>query len=151
MVSIEKVRHMTAVALLWKKGEHREAEAVKYRQNDYVALHMFGIWISGSAAWILMTAALLIFVLGKDPDQYIAFETLGSIVLLWGMAYLIFCVILEWIAWMCYSVRYRNAKGWQRKYHYALRSLERYYSSPEEEEDDENWLVNTGEGSKERV
>ena len=48
MISSEKIRCMTDVAMLWKKGKRREAEVCKYRRKDYIALHMFGVWVISS-------------------------------------------------------------------------------------------------------
>jgi len=152
MISSEKVRCMTDVALLQKKGMRGEAEACKYRQKDYVTLHMFAVWVSATAAWFLMTAALLLFIFGKNPDQYIAFETVGQVAVLWGMAYVLYCLIFFWVAWICYSTRYRKAKKWQRQYQYAVQCLEKYYmTSAESDNDDVNddvWLVSSEEGNR---
>lgn len=142
---------MTAVAMLRKRGRRREAEACKYRQKDYIALHMFGIWVSATIAYFMMTGALLIFILGKNPDQYIAFETMGQVAILWGLVYVIFCLAFEWIAWICYSARYRKAKGWQRRYRYAVRRLEAYYNAPAEQESNDEWLISAEEGNKKKL
>ncbi len=141
MISAEKVRHMTEVAMLLKKGERREAEVCKYRRKDYIALHMFGIWVSSTVAYFLITIVLLIFMLGKNPDQYIAFETMMQAALLWGMTYMIFCLGMQWLAWICYSARYKKSRIWQRKYHYALRMLEEYYNTPTEPEAEDDWQI----------
>lgn len=151
MISKEKVRRMTEVALLQKQGQRSSTDICKYRKKDYLALHFFVSWLSGTIAYLMMTGALLMYMMGKNPDQYFDLTVLSQVAILWGMIYLLFCLAFCWITYLCYASRYRKARRWQQKSQRALRGLMEYYNREAEPSADEGWTVGSEKGKTGRV
>lgn len=154
MISERKIRLMTNAAMLVKKGG-REMETIgRYRRRDYIVLHMLIVWILSTVSYLLMTAALLVFLLGVDPDRCIAFEVFGQAAILWGIVYLVFCFVMSWIAYFCYGTRYEKARQWKKRCRAAVQSLEEYYreqagnpvGTPDRKMQEEERPVKAGEG-----
>lgn len=131
MIDQERVRRMTASALLQKQGERRYADICRYRRRDYISLQLFFTWLCVTAAYLLMTGVLLMYLFGKNPDRYIDLTDIGQIALLWGAVYLLCCLACGWISWLCSSARWMKAARWKRLYRSALRALEDCYAQEE--------------------
>lgn len=151
MISREKVRRMTEAALLQKQGQRSSMDICKYRKGDYLSLHLFVSWLSCTIAYLLMTGGLLVYLMGKNQDQYIDLTVLSQVAILWGMVYLLFCLAFCWITYLCYASRYRKAKRWQQKNQRALRGLMEYYNREAEPSSDDSWTVGAEKGKIRRV
>ncbi|MBQ8639208.1 MAG: hypothetical protein IJ468_08565 [Lachnospiraceae bacterium] len=152
MISREKVERMTEAALLQKQGERGYMDVCKYRRRDYIALHLVVSWLCCSAAYVILTGILLLYIYGKNPDQYINLNVITQVAILWGMIYLMFCLVFCWITYLCYSERYDKAALWQVRYLRVLRGLkDYYYREAEAAFEDDGWTVRTEKGKTGRL
>ena len=128
MINEEKIRMMTQAAMMKKKEERRAIEICGYRKKDYVSFQMIKIWISYTAAYLLLTFAGMVCTGGGMKMASFSERTLLTIAVIWIIAYLGFLLAALVMARRCYSKRYRAAAILVRQYRQQLMALEDYYT-----------------------
>lgn len=128
MISEEKIRMMTQAAMMSKREEGRAIEICGYRKRDYVSFQMIKIWISYTAAYLLLTFTGLVCMGSDMKTVSISERTLLTIVCIWIIAYLGVLMAVLVTARHCYSRRYRTAAVLVREYRKQLMALEDYYT-----------------------
>ncbi len=128
MISEEKIRMMTQAAMMSKREECRAIEICGYRKRDYVSFQMIKIWISYTAAYLLLTFTGLVCMGSDMKTVSISERTLLTIVCIWIIAYLGVLMAVLVTARHCYSRRYRTAAVLVREYRKQLMALEDYYT-----------------------
>lgn len=128
MISEEKIRMMTQVAMIKKREERRAIEICGYRKKDYVSFQMIKIWLCYTAAYLLLTAAGVVCTGGGMQAVSLSEHTLLEIVSIWVMGYFCFLMAALVMARRCYSRRYRAAAIVVRQYRQQLMALEDYYT-----------------------
>ncbi len=123
MISEEKIRMMTQAAMMKKREERRAIEICGYRKKDYVSFQMIKIWISYTAAYLLLTLVGIVCMGGSMEMASFSEHTLLMIIALWVIAYLGFMITALVIARHCYSRRYRTAAVLVRQYRQQLMEL----------------------------
>lgn len=128
MIDEEKIRMMTQAAMIQKKEERRAIEICGYRKKDYVSFQMMKIWLSYTAAYLLITFTGIVFAGGGMRAASLAEQTLILIVCVWIVGYLGFLTAALVMARKCYSRRYRTAAVTVRLLRQHLMALEDYYT-----------------------
>ncbi len=124
MISEEKIRMMTQAAMMKKREERRAIEICGYRKKDYVFFQMIKIWISYTAAYLLLTLVGIVCTGGGMKMVSFSEHTLITITVIWIIAYLGFLTAALVMARRCYSRRYRTAAVLVRQYRQQLMTFE---------------------------
>lgn len=128
MISEEKVRLMTAAALLEKKEERRAIVICRYRKKDYISFQMIKTWASYTAAYLIFTAVAFVWAAGGMTDSSVPELGLYLAGVIWVIGYLLCCAGAFALAGTCYSRRYRAAAVQVRHLRECLMALEDYYT-----------------------
>ena len=107
MINEDRVRHMTQMAIFARDNEQYYKPMLKYRKKEYVALHGWGGFISGT---IIYMAGLAIAVLEflKNMGDEMDLAKIGFFTAVAGLVYLAYIIL------HIYFTRFAAKKAYQK-------------------------------------
>ncbi len=126
MIDREKVIRMNRLAMAVSSEKDRESEISRFRKRDYLALRMILTGLCATAAWLLMTALVVVLLIGSNPDRIKSPGQAGAAAACWFAGYLLFCAGMMVLALRLGERRYRRAREWQARKEEALAGLIEY-------------------------
>lgn len=103
---------------------------IQYARKDYVAFHMLGSFVTGTAAFLLGALLWILYAMEKLMEQT-DMEQFGRNLMLFGAVYAGFMVLYLAASYIVFQVRYTNGRKKVKQYHNSLKRINAIYTREE--------------------
>jgi len=128
MLSKEKIRLMTGLAIYEKNGGAEELKIAEHYRYDYIMTQLFSAFIRFTVSFGI---CLLIYLIFNSNEFFYSINAGGFIrtVRKFGIYYFIGLIAYLFIAFLVYLIRHKNAVRNANAYAYGLHQLDkRFYA-----------------------
>lgn len=128
MISKERVRHMTKLAVFEEREGKKYRKMTQYFRRDYVGLELMKSFLSGTIAFAILFGAWLLcgienFMENINDMDLVAFGTETLI------QYLVFMAVYLIVTYVVYHTRYTRGRRKIKLFYNRLRKVSRLYES----------------------
>lgn len=138
MINEKKIHIMTDLAMFAHREERRAMVVCRYRKRDYITIQMIKVWLAVTVAYMLISSIAVLCFVGGRENASLPFENFMAVFFLWGILYLVICLVFLILAFFSFGRYYREASIRMRRYYKRMKQMEEFYKE------------NAGSGAPER-
>lgn len=127
MIQKEKVKLMTKMAIFEKKEHRKTMEIMRYRRQDYVALHVILSWICAVILVGAVVALMALYIISKGSQILFQPSYLKMTAIIGLVLFIMFSFIYCFLTYWHYVEQYENAEKKFKEYEKMLNQLNQLY------------------------
>ncbi len=127
MIHEERVKELFHVAAYDENDEEIIQKAGRYYSSDYVAKELVKSVFSGTLAFILVAAIVVLNVANSLLEQLNSMDY-ETVILFVGVSYIAFLALYLLVTYLVYQVRYSDYKKVQKDYISHLKKISKIYA-----------------------
>lgn len=132
MINIDRVKHMTHMAIFEKEEFEECRQMLKYDRKDYIALHGWGGFFSGTLVFVVIYTVVVLLLFGNVFETVSALPVL-IVVLVGLLLYAVYIVFHVYRVRVKASIRYKQGKLLQKELIRQYDILEEMYEKEAQE------------------
>ncbi len=126
MLNQERVCEMTKLAIFDQKEGREYKPMIQYFRKDYVAKELLKSFLTGTAAFFILAAALVLYHMEELMDRLNTLD-IQRLTVRGILAYAVFLAVYLLITYAVYNMRYTSGRREVKKYYIHLKRVNRIY------------------------
>lgn len=127
MIQKEKVKLMTKMAIFEKKEYTKAMEIMRYRRQDYIALHVILSWICAVISVGFIVALMAFYIISKGSQILFQPSYLKVTAIIGFVLFIMFSFIYCFLTYWHYVEQYEEAEKKFKEYKEMLDQLNQFY------------------------
>lgn len=123
MISENKIRVMTELAMFSQREQRGAMAACRYRRRDFITISLFKVWAALTSAYMLATALVVLYLVGTNDNAAFQLKQTTWNVILWAAVYVAITVVFLVAAYVISNRYYTEAVSRMRPYCRKMQKL----------------------------